>query len=164
MTPLIHKVYVAMNALYAGDGRRMQHYTKVHSYAAFLGREAGLDEKTQETLEVAALTHDIAIHRCEALYGHCMGKVQEQHSQEVAEPFLQALGVDETVIDRVVFLLSHHHTFTGVDALDWRILLEADFLVNGLEEQLPKASLRQAYDTVFQTVAGKQLCAQMFGI
>ncbi len=164
MTPLTHKIYTAMNALYAGDPRRIQHYTKVHSYAAFLGREAGLDGHTQETLEIAALTHDIAIHRCEELYGHCMGKFQEKHSQEVAQPFLQGLGVDQVVIDRVCFLLSHHHTFTDVDSVDWRILLEADFLVNGFEENLPENALRQAYETVFQTPAGKTLCAQMFGL
>ncbi|WP_409967295.1 phosphohydrolase [Bengtsoniella intestinalis] len=164
MTPLVHTVYAAMNALYAGDPKRIQHYTKVHSYAAFLGREAGLSDPEQETLEIAALTHDIAIHHCEALYGHCMGKFQEKHSQEVATPFLQGLGVAPHVIARVCFLLSHHHTFVDVDSLDWRILLEADFLVNGFESQLPPESLAQAHQSVFQTPAGKTLCAQMFGL
>jgi hypothetical protein len=36
-------------------------------------------------------------------------------------------------VDRVAFLVGHHHTFTGVDGIDWQILLEADYLVNASE-------------------------------
>ena len=47
---------------------------------------------------------------------------------------LCALGYDEAVIDRVLFLIAHHHTYTGIEGEDYQILVEADFLVNLFED------------------------------
>lgn len=46
---------------YKGDAKRIQHFTKVHSFAKFIGLGENLDEHTQFILESAALTHDIGI-------------------------------------------------------------------------------------------------------
>ena len=43
---------------------------------------------------------------------------------------LTGLGFDAAVIDRVCYLIAHHHTYTNMDGLDYQILVEADFLVN----------------------------------
>ena len=33
--------------------------------------------------------------------------------------------------------MTHHHTYTGVDGIDYQILLEADYLVNADESHYP---------------------------
>ena len=44
MTELVTRVMDAMCALYAGDARRIQHFTKVHAYAARIALGEGLCE------------------------------------------------------------------------------------------------------------------------
>ena len=51
----------AMITYYAGDVRRINHFIKVHGYAAAIGRLENLPDDTQLILEIAALTHDIGI-------------------------------------------------------------------------------------------------------
>ena len=29
----------------------------------------------------------------------------------------------------IAFLVGHHHTFTGIDNVDWQILVEADYVI-----------------------------------
>ena len=47
-------LYMKMISYYEGDPKRIQHLTKVHSYARLIGRGEQLDEGTLFTLEAAA--------------------------------------------------------------------------------------------------------------
>ncbi len=163
MTETIQLVMEKLIELYAGDPRRIQHFTKVHAYASLIGRKSLLDNNTQEILEIAALTHDIGIHYCEEKYGQCGGALQEKEGPAIAESLLLEIGVKEATIYRVCYLIGHHHTYTGVDGLDWQILLEADFLVNGLEDAMEKGVIESVYQRVFKTPYGKELCRLMYG-
>lgn len=59
--------------------------------------------------------------------------------------------------ERIVYLVSHHHTYGNVDGMDYRILLEADFLVNADESQMSEKSVRNAKEKIFETETGKGL-------
>ena len=61
----------------AGDARRIQHFLKVYLYAGLIGRAEQLPEEMLETLETAAILHDIGIHAAEEKYGSAAGKYQE---------------------------------------------------------------------------------------
>ncbi|MDR1580195.1 MAG: hypothetical protein LBS35_07545 [Synergistaceae bacterium] len=50
---------------------------------------------------------------------------------------LGRLGFSPDITERVVYLVEHHHTYSDVDGPDYQILLEADFLVNMHEEEMP---------------------------
>ena len=71
-------LYQNMTAFYRGDPARIQHFVKVHSFAAYIGRQEGLSDALQAVLEAAALVHDIGILPAEEKYGSCDGKLQEQ--------------------------------------------------------------------------------------
>lgn len=79
--------------------------------------------------------HDIGIHQAEARYGSSNGKYQEELGPAEARNLLEQLHVAETDIDRVCYLVGHHHTYSHIDGLDYQILVEADFLVNLYEDQ-----------------------------
>lgn len=164
MNTKILTVMEKMISLYRGDAKRIQHFTKVFTYASYIGRKEGLDENTVEILELAALTHDIGIHECERKYGSCPGNLQEKEGPNIAEPLLREAGIPEEMRSRICFLISRHHTYTNVTGLDWRILLEADFIVNGLEDNLPESALLNGFNNIFRTKTGKALCADMFGL
>ena len=153
-----------MIAFDCGDARRIQHFIKVYAFAAYIGRKEGLDTRTQRILELAALVHDIGIHAAEEKHHSSAGKYQEQEGPALATKLLADCGVPADVTERVAFLVGHHHTYTGVSGLDWRILLEADFLVNAYEDRLPGSSLRAAREKIFETDTGRHILDTMFGL
>ncbi|MDD6395226.1 MAG: HD domain-containing protein [Acutalibacteraceae bacterium] len=160
----ISQLLGAMINYYNGDPRRIQHFIKVHDLARTIGTLEGLDEHTLFTLEAAAAVHDIGIHICELTYGRCDGKLQEQEGPALARDMLSALDFDDEVIDRVCWLVGHHHTYSSIDTVDHQILVEADFLVNLYEDGTPKEAIQSAYDKIFVTETGKLFCRKMFGL
>ena len=149
---------------YSGDPKRIQHFTKVHSYARLIGQLEHLSDDTQNILEIAALVHDIGIKISELKYGNCNGKLQEQEGPAIAERLLKKLGFDQEISDRVQYLIAHHHTYNNINEIDYQILVEADFLVNIMESDLSKEATLKAYHTIFKTTCGKTICKEMFGI
>lgn len=147
---------------YSGDPSRIQHFIKVHAFAAMIGEEEKLPEETLEILRAAALVHDIGIKAAEEKFGSHSGKLQEQEGPAEAESMLAACGYGPEAIARISFLVGHHHTYTGIDGPDYRILVEADFLVNLFEEGLGRKSVWNAYKNIFVTEAGRRICRTMF--
>ncbi len=149
---------------YSGDAKRIQHFLKVYEFAKIIGQEEGIDEFSQHILETAAIVHDIGIKVAEEKYGNCSGPLQEKEGPVVARPMLEKLGYNVDVIDRVCYLVGHHHTYTGIDGIDYQILVEADFLVNLYEDGASVQSIKNSYDRIFKTQAGSMLCVTMFGL
>ena len=147
-----------------GDPRRIQHFLKVYELARTIGRLEGLDEQTQLILESAAVLHDIGIHRSEEKYGSSEGKYQEIEGPPEARALLERISWPPKLTDRICFLIGHHHTYQGIDAVDWQILVEADFLVNLYEDGASKQTVRNVYGKIFRTKSGRRLCGYMFGI
>ena len=147
-----------------GDARRIQHFLKVYAFAAQLGREEKLDAETQDILEAAAILHDIGIHAAEKKYGSAAGKYQEIEGPAPARALLESLGCEEALIERVCYLIAHHHTYDGVDGLDYQILLEADFLVNAYEDGLSAQGISAFRAKVFRTRSGIRLLNAIYGL
>lgn len=162
-TELLDKLCLEMICYYQGDPRRIQHFLKVHAFAALIGREEGLEEKTQFRLEAAAYVHDIGIRPAEKKFGSCGGKLQEQEGPPEAEKILVRLGFDRESRERICYLVGHHHTYRGIDGPDYQILVEADFLVNLYEDGAGEEAAGSAGEKIFRTSAGKKILKQMFG-
>ena len=147
-----------------GDARRIQHFLKVYQFASLIGKQEGLPPEQQEILEIASILHDIGIRPAEQKYGKCNGKLQEQEGPAYARELLQEAGsYSKELIDRVCFLIAHHHTYKDVDGLDWQILLEADFLVNSFEKNLPEKAIKKFCSAVFKTKSGTALLNNQYG-
>ena len=140
---MLEKLFLEMIAYYSGDPKRIQHFTKVHSYAKLIGEREQLSPEELYILEA------------------------------VARGMLMRLGFAENVIERVCYLIGHHHTYTGIEGRDYQILVEADFLVNLYEDGRPdgdggfmpdKAAVETAYQRIFATETGKWICRSMFAL
>ena len=147
-----------------GDAKRIQHFLKVHAFAQLIAQGERLDPRTRRIAECAALVHDIGIHPAEAKYGCSDGKLQEQEGPAPARTLLTAAGLAPADIDRICWLVGHHHTYAPVDGLDHQILIEADFLVNFYEDGIGEAAIRHAYDHIFRTATGRALCRAVYGL
>ena len=161
---MLNKLHLAMIELYKGDAKRIQHFCKVHSYAKLIAETENVDSRTLFIIETAALTHDIGIHTCEKKYGNCGGKLQEKEGPAIAKELLAKLGFEDDISERVQYLIAHHNTYNNIDAIDYQILVEADFLVNIMEDSLTKEAALQAYNRIFKTECGKKICREMFGL
>ena len=156
-------LFMDMIAYYDGDPKRIQHFTKVHSYASLIGIGEELDDASLFILEAAAYTHDIGIRVAEEKYGRCDGKLQEQEGPIIAQKMLSQLGFENYIVERICFLIGHHHTYENIDGLDYQILVEADFLVNLYEDDAGNRAIDKAYKRIFKTETGKKIFRLMFG-
>lgn len=158
----IYQLIRQMTTYEKGNPRRIQHFIKVHSFAKIIGIGEGLDADMLYTLEIATIVHDIGIRPAEEKYGSCEGKLQEQEGPAPAREMLSALSIDADIIDRVCYLVAHHHTYDQVDGIDYRILLEADALVNLYEDHVPNTAVEAMLQNVFRTETGTKICREMF--
>ena len=164
MTPT-QTLALAMIDYNNGNPKRIQHTTKVHAYASMIGRIEGLDEETLFILESAALVHDIGIRASEQKYGHQNGKLQEQEGPAVAREMLTRIGgYSERQIERICWLVGHHHTYHVCEDLDYQILIEADFIVNLYEDNESPHAIRAVRKNIFRTGSGTKMLETMFGI
>ena len=65
-------------------------------------------------------------------------------------------------VERICFIIGHHHTYKAIDDLDFQILVEADFIVNVMEGYCKRESVPAMKENVFKTASGKYLLEQMF--
>lgn len=146
-----------------GDPKRIQHFIKVYGFAKTIGEAELTDSRALEILEAAAVLHDIGIHECERKYGSCDGKYQQVEGVPVACKILERLGADAGFTERVCFLIAHHHTYSGIDAEDWQVLVEADFLVNIYEDSMSGDSVKSIREKIFKTKIGIKLLDDLYG-
>lgn len=143
------------------DARRICHALKVYGIAKCIAGCEGVSEGTQQIVEAAAVLHDIAIRLCEEKYGSCTGPLQEKEGPGVARPILERYTQDNELIDRVCWLIAHHHTYKNVDGIDYRILIEADFIVNAQEGEFGAEAFERVYELYFRTATGRDIANRM---
>ena len=160
----ITKAISAMTEYFSSDAKRVGHFLKVYAFSKTIGEVEKLSAENQEILEIAAAVHDIGIKKSEELYGSSSGKYQEMLGPDEAEKLLNKLGVDEKIIERVCFLVGHHHTYNMIDGLDYQILVEADFLVNAYEDNLSKNAIINVRNKLFKTKTATKMLNDIFAL
>ena len=106
--------------------------------------------------------HDIGIKISEEKYNSSAGNYQEIEGPPVARKMLEGLDFDEKIIDRVCFLIGHHHTYSKIDNIDYQILVEADFLVNIYEDEIKHDSIVSIKNKYFKTKAGTNFLEKLY--
>lgn len=139
MADLVDRVRAAMEAYFGPDARRIAHACQVAGYAREL--LAFIDADETLTL-VAAYLHDIGIPMAERKHNSCAGPYQEKEGPPVARAILEELAVPPELVGQVCAMVGAHHTPAGVDSPEFRILWDADALVN-LAEVLPGKTASQ---------------------
>ena len=152
----------AMINYFAGDARRINHFMKVYGFAKTIGELEQLDKRTQLILEVAAATHDIGIKNSEIKYNSSAGCYQQTEGPPEAKKLLDDLWFDGELVDRVCWLIAHHHTYDDIVDIDCQILVEADFIVNAYEDELSADAIQNVEKMIFRTKTGKRLLAQIY--
>lgn len=160
----IAQIMEKMIAFSEGNIHDITHLSCVWTYAKTIGELEGLDADTQFILEVAAITHDIACPLCRKKYGSTNGKYQEQEGAPLVREFLADTGMTAEQIDRVAYLVGHHHSPAQIDGIDYQILIEADYIVNASESGYGRQAIRTFMEHTMKTAAGIRLTKTVFGV
>lgn len=151
-----------MIQFYHGNIHDVSHFLKVYAFAKTIGELERLTPQTQETLELAAVVHDIACPLCREKYGSTNGKKQELESPPLIGKFFSDLPVAPETVQRISWIVAHHHIYGLSNDLDYQILLEADYLVNAEKNSSPAESARSAMHKIFKTKTGGKILSELY--
>ena len=104
------------------------------------------------------------------LPARCVGKNTEIPAESIRkrkvrrslQNFSKMYRQENWMSNVITWLVTHHHTYTNVEGMDYQILLEADFLVNAGESEYSKQAIENFCRKVFRTEAGTHLLKSMF--
>ena len=148
---MLEKLKQEMIKYFEGDPKRIQHFIKVYFFCEMIGKSEKLSEQEMFVLLSAALTHDIGVKRAEELFGSTNGKFQEALGPSIARELLTKLEFDTYTIERICFLIAHHHTYDNIKNKDYQILFESDVAVNSAREKIFKTEMgKSILDTMFK--------------
>ncbi len=152
------RVAIEMKHFFKQDFKRIGHATRVARYAEQIVKE----EKGEPAIVLtAAYLHDIGIKEAEARYGSNEAKYQEELGPPIARELLTKLGATPGMIDAVCDIIGHHHHPRPEETMNFKVLHDADLIVN-LEESQGNGSrepekLKTLIEKNFLTETGRQL-------
>lgn len=159
---IVSQAIEKMVFFYNGNLHDVNHFLKVWAYAKTIGEQESLDTYTQQTLELATIVHDIACPLCREKYGSVAGPYQEKEGIPLTEKFYEGMYLPKKQLERICYLVGHHHTLEGVKGMDYQILLEADFLVNADEGNLSVQAIEEFKKNVFKTKTGLNMLNSIY--
>lgn len=150
-----------MEKYFGPDQKRINHAKKVLGFAEQL-----LEKESADPLVViaASVLHDIGIHKAEEKYKSSSGNYQEIEGPPIAKGIMEKLHLKGEVIDEVCEIIAHHHSPGEVNTLNFKVLCDADWLVNLKDEfdAQDKAKLDRIIEKVFLTKSGKELARRIY--
>jgi len=156
------RVAIEMKHYFKQDFKRIGHATKVARYADQLVRE----EKGDPAIVLsAAYLHDIGIHEAERKHQSTEAGYQEEEGPAIARDLLTRLGARVDMIDEVCDIIGHHHHPRPEEAINFKVLYDADRIVNLEESQKEKSlnveELVALIEKNFLTESGRNLARKI---
>lgn len=145
-----------MKNVFGDDTRRINHALDVLSNAEKIHASEGGDGLI---VVAAAVLHDIGIHEAERKYNSSAGNYQEIEGPPIAEAILTKLDFDAERMDHIIKIVASHHSAKLIDTTEFRIIWDADWIVNMRDEYVSKSrdEISGLIGKVFKTDAGKRL-------
>jgi CRISPR/Cas system-associated endonuclease Cas3-HD len=153
------RVAIEMKRYFQYDFKRIGHATKVARYAERLVK----DEKGDPAVVLpAAYLHDIGIIEAERRHGSTEAHAHhEQEGLAVARQILGRLKAPEKLIEAVCAIIDHHHHPGPEETVNFKVVYDADLIVNleekQKEEPLEREDLNTLIDRDFLTEGGRAL-------
>jgi HD superfamily phosphodiesterase/DNA-directed RNA polymerase subunit RPC12/RpoP len=148
-----------MKRVFGDDERRIRHALAVLKYAEQILEAEGGDPLV---VKATAILHDIGIQEAERKYGSSAGRFQEIEGPPIARPILEALSVSPDQTDHICRIVGSHHSANDLDTLEFRIVWDADQLVNLLTRGEEEATEERCASVAgrMRTETGRKLAAQ----
>jgi hypothetical protein len=166
---LKERVAIEMKRYFATDFRRIGHAGRVARLVHEIGTmvmEGGAEGYNPAVTGIAGYLHDIGIKEAEKKFASAAPRYQHQEGPPVARAILTALGANEGIIAEVCDIIGHHHTPRPEETINFKVLYDADLIVNLEEQQKTAPSSREHLAKIvggsFLTEAGARVARQKF--
>ncbi|MCD6388065.1 MAG: HD domain-containing protein [Desulfobulbaceae bacterium] len=157
------RVALEMKRYFGTDFKRIGHAAKVAGYAEEINRSEQGDPAVVLTV---AYLHDIGIKEAERKFNSSSPKYQHQEGPPVAREILTKLNAEDDFIDEVCDIIGHHHSPRPEETLNFKVLYDADLIVNMEDHQKESPSspehLAKMIKKSFLTVSGAELAKGIF--
>ena len=120
-----------------------------------IGLAEHVDEAAQLILEAAALRMTLVSGFVSRNTESAMESTRSRKVRQKPETADGYGTFSEAQIERICWLVGHHHTYDSITGIDYQILVEADFLVNIYEDNLPVDAICKVREKIFKTSAGR---------
>jgi putative nucleotidyltransferase with HDIG domain len=155
---LVERVPIEMKRYFESDFKRIGHATKVARYAEKICKE---EEAHPVVTTLAAYLHDIGIKEAERKHGSASAEHQHEEGPPVAREILEKLGAEEGIIAEVCDIIGHHHTPRQEETANFKVIYDADLIVNLEEKQKespsPPEHLAKVIEKSFLTKSGREM-------
>lgn len=152
------RVAIEMKLYFKQDFKRIGHSAKVARYAERLGAAENADPAVVLS---AAYLHDIGIKEAEKKHQSAAAEYQHKEGPPIAREILDKLGANDDLIDEVCDIVGHHHTPRDEETVNFKVVYDADQIVNLEETQaksaLPRETLIGLIESGLLTESGKEL-------
>jgi HD superfamily phosphodiesterase len=150
-----------MKEVFGDDQKRIKHALAVLEYAQRIQAAEGGDEAV---VTAAAILHDIGIHEAEQKYKSAAGKYQEIEGPPIAEKILNGVGFDPDRTGHICKIIANHHSARNIDTLEFRIIWDADWIVNIPDEcgAMDRSRLKEFIGKIFKTNTGRQIANELY--
>lgn len=132
-------------------------------------RQIITEEKTDRLkygviIELAAVLHDIGAIEAQKKHGSMEGHFQELEGVPIAAEIMQEQNYEQSIIDRVCYIVGNHHTPENIDDIDFQILWEADLIENMqiMDCIQNEVTLKQFVANNFKTQTGKNIALNRY--
>ena len=161
MDALTDRLIESMKERFGNDRKRIDHALSVLAYAQKILSE---EDGDPTVVIAAAILHDIGIREAERIHGSSAGKYQEIEGPPIARAVMEQIGLEDSVIGHVCRIVGSHHSARDIDTPEFRIIWDADWLVNLPDEYAlgDREKVRGLIERIFRTETGKKIAYRLY--
>lgn len=162
----IDKAIEEMKLVFKDIPYGIDHTSRVLRNAEIIMDGEAISGAIRETILLASILHDIGAIEAQKKHGSMEGHFQEIEGPEIAQSILERTGVPNETINRICYIVGHHHTPSKIDGIDFQVVWEADYLeyLQFGEKGVESDALYQKILENFQTPSGRTLAVERLGI
>ncbi|WP_446007780.1 HD domain-containing protein [Candidatus Electrothrix sp.] len=149
------RIAQAMRKYFGEDTRRIRHAETVAEQAEAIAK--GEEGGDMMVIMAAAYLHDIGIREAERKFDSSAARYQHSEGPPVAREILTKLKAKPELIDEVCDIIGHHHSPRNEEKVNFKVLYDADLIVNKLEQYQDAPPIQEQFDRllkIFLTKSG----------
>lgn len=160
MNSVCDKLIDEMKEVFGRDTKRIEHALSVLDFAEKIHAAEGGDALV---IKASAILHDIGIHEAERKHGSAAGKYQEIEGPPIATDIMKRCGLSADAIEHICKIVANHHSAKDIDTIEFRIIWDADNLVNLQEEteDFDTDKIRRVAKKRFKTKTGYSIAGEL---
>jgi HD superfamily phosphohydrolase YqeK/predicted RNA-binding Zn-ribbon protein involved in translation (DUF1610 family) len=155
------KLLNELEEYFGNDAKRINHAKQVMHFAEELLKK---EEGDWHIVIPASILHDIGIKEAERKYGSSAGPYQEKEGPPLAKEILIPMGLKKEDMEEICQIIAHHHSPGKINTQNFKLLYDADWLVNLKEEvgTKDKTKLKKIIDKIFLSKTAKDLAEKIY--